>query len=277
MAPVRVAVLGSCLSRDLFNSQFNPHYKDLFECVALSNQVSLISLMSEPVDIPSDLLAGLDEYGKREVGKEISRSFLQELIAQRPDYLLIDLFADVHFGCFSVDGRFLTRNRWKIMKSRFYAQSDTVDLLPDTEDYLRVWRDALDRLLAFLAAEVPDTRLVLHRARNVTDYVAADGSRRSFGKDREFLAMNAWWDRLDDEVTARGVARSIDVFTAALTSFEAHPWGSFAVHYTLDYHPAALSKLTQMVLSDARGGTGNAPEPRGRLGFRGAVKRPAEV
>lgn len=255
---VRVAVLGSCVTRDLFNSRFNPHYKDLFECVALSNQVSLVSLMSPPVDVPADAMAELDDYGRREVTAEVSRSFLTDVVAARPDYLLLDLFADVHFGCFSVAGSHLTRNRWKIMKSRFYAEADKADLVPDDdrETYLAVWRRSLDALLELLARELPDTRLVLHRARNVLRTRNEDGEVRPHGPQARLAEMNAWWDRLDAEVAARGVTRTLDLFSPDMTSADSHPWGPFAVHYTLDYHPAALSKLTQIVLSDARRAAG---------------------
>jgi hypothetical protein len=276
-APVRVAVLGSCVSRDLFNSRFNPYYKDLFECVALSNQVSMISLMSGAVDLPAELMADLDEYSRREVTREVTRSFLDELVTQRPDYLLVDLFADVHFGCFQVDGRYLTKNRWKIMNTRFYAEADKVDLLPDSdpEAYLRVWREAVDQLFAFLAAELPDTQIVLHRARNVTKSVAEDGTVRPLGRHAQLVAMNTWWQRLDDELAARGVERVLDLFHDGMTSADGHPWGPFAVHYTLDYHPAALSKLTRIVLDDLRtpAAEGQAVPGRPRRGwkpFRGA-------
>ncbi|SFO20396.1 hypothetical protein SAMN05660359_02013 [Geodermatophilus obscurus] len=275
--PVRVAVLGSCVSRDLFNSRFNPNYKDLFECVALSNQVSLISLMSGRVDVPPARMGNLDPYGQREVTKEVTRSFLDELLIQRPGYLLIDLFADVHFGCFSVNGSYLTRNRWKIMRTPFFSESDTVDLVPgaDRAGYLVMWRDALDRLLAFLGRELPETRLVLHRARNVTRSVAEDGSERSLGREAELRDMNDWWETLDAELSSRGVDRVINVFTDDLTSTDSHPWGPFAVHYTLDYHPAALTRLTQIVLADVRSaadGTALARSVPSRLFVHGRAR-----
>lgn len=253
-SPVSVAVLGSCVSRDLFNSKFNPHYKDLFDCVALSNQVSLVSLMSEAIDIPNEMMAELDAYSRGEVAKEASRSFLADLVSLRPEYLIIDLFADVHFGVFQVDDRYLTRNRWKIMKARFYADAQKVDLIPerDPDAYLEVWRESVDRLFHFLADKLPDTRVILHRARNVTHSSGPDGAVRSLGREPQIRAMNEWWDRLDAELTERGVIRQLDLYRDDLTSFDAHPWGPFAVHYTLDYHAAALSKLTQIVLSDAR-------------------------
>lgn len=47
MKQVGVAILGSCISRDNFNSLFNPQYKSYFECILFQHQTSMISLMSE--------------------------------------------------------------------------------------------------------------------------------------------------------------------------------------------------------------------------------------
>jgi hypothetical protein len=259
--PVRIAVLGSCVTRDLFNRTFNPHYKDLFDCVALANQTSLISLMSAAVDVAPEDVTALDELGRRDVLREASRAFLGEIVAARPEYLIIDLFADVHFGCFEVDGKYLTRNRWKTLKTRFYQQASTTDLLPldDRGTYLEVWRRSVDAFLDFMRTHLPETRLVLHRSRNATRVRSADGEVSDLGGGAHLRAMNEWWDVLDDELVRRGIDRVIDVFTPDVMTFQAHPWGAFPVHYTLDYHAGALSRLTQIVLADSRRGEPRPP------------------
>lgn len=260
--PTRVAVLGSCVSRDAFNSRFSPTYKDLYDCVALSNQVSFLSLMDRPVDLTAEQIGDLDAYSQREVLKETSRGFLHELVEQRPEYVIIDLFADVHFGCVVWDERYLTRNRWKIMKSAVYQQAvkagQVRDVTPtaDPKTYRRLWLAAVDDFFAFLDRELPQTKVILHRARNVTRARSADGTVRNHGNRADLTRMNDWWDQLDDELQRRHVDRVIDVFTEELTSHDGHPWGAFAVHYTDDYHAAFLSNLGQIVVSDLRAAAG---------------------
>jgi hypothetical protein len=272
--PVRIAVLGSCVTRDLFNRTFNPHYRDLFDCVVLGNQMSLISLMSAAVDVAPEDVAVLDDLGRREVLAEASRAFLGELVRARPEYLIIDLFADVHFGCFEVDGKYLTRNRWKILKTGFYQQAATTDLLPlaDRGAYLEVWRRSVDAFLEFMRTHLPETRLVVHRSRNATRFATPEGAVRDLGGGADLRAMNEWWDVLDDELVRRGIDRVIDVFTPDLISFQAHPWGPFPVHYTLDYHARALSRLTQIVLADSRGGDSRPPALPGDRPARAGIR-----
>ncbi|MGP5698730.1 DUF6270 domain-containing protein [Glutamicibacter arilaitensis] len=111
---IKVAVIGSCVTRDIFNRTFNPGYKDLFECVALANQVSIVSLMSPPVPVDPEDLDGLEPRVHGEIVKEFSRHFLTELLETEPDYLLMDFRPDIVFGFVDLDtGGTLTRGFMK--------------------------------------------------------------------------------------------------------------------------------------------------------------------
>ncbi len=57
-----VAVMGSCVTRDNFNSTFNPGYKKWFQVVLSANQTSLISLMSPPIDAEWQPLRKMSDY-----------------------------------------------------------------------------------------------------------------------------------------------------------------------------------------------------------------------
>ncbi|MGN6301358.1 MAG: DUF6270 domain-containing protein [Angustibacter sp.] len=282
----RVAVLGSCVSRDVFATRFLPDYKDLYRCVALSNQVSFISLMDDAVDLGAQQLGDLSDYERREVLAETSRAFLAQLVEQRPHYVVVDLFADVHFGCVRWNDRWLTRNRWKLLKAKVYQDAvqagEVTELTPtgDEQEYLRVWSQAVERFFAWLHAELPETKVVLHRARNVTRTLTADGEVRDLGNRAQLEAMNRWWDRLDDELQRGYVDHVIDVFHDDLASPHDHPWGPFAVHYPTTYHTTFLSKLSAIVVGDLRRRVAGlppapvppppAPAPTPSAGRRGA-------
>jgi hypothetical protein len=268
-AVTEVAVVGSCVSRDVFNSRFNPNYKDLFDCTVLGNQLSLISLMDAPFTLDEADIAELNEYDSRDARREAQKSLLGELVEAQPAYLILDFFSDAHFGCFSVDGHMFTRNRWKIMKASLYTKHETADLVPtlDPDAYFQLWTEAADRFLAFVHEKLPSTRVLLHSARNVTVRVDPDGSETPHGPTGELLDMNEWWNRLDQYVIKNHSPRVLDLFTPELRTFQEHPWGPFAVHYTLDYHARFLSKLTKIVVSDARSGTSLGPGRKSRRLF----------
>lgn len=250
--PIKVAVLGSCVTRDNFNRTFNPGYRDLFDCVALANQVSIVSLMSEPVPVDPDELDGLSPRVHGELIQEFSRSFLKELIARKPDYLLIDFRPDLIFGFSELDrGEIVTHNTWSTTKTRFYAGREVgwyrADRTPS--EFLSRWKQAVDAFFDWANVNIPETEIVIHKARNVATWTTKDGQTKDFSPWS--LRMNRHWNTMDDYLTSRDGVRSIDVLIPGQQSFEAHPWGPSALHYTFDYHQRFLSRLARMALNDA--------------------------
>jgi hypothetical protein len=248
------------VTRDVFNRRFSPNYRDLFECVLLANQSSLISLMSPPVDATTADLSGINEPAQRDVRADLTRSFLAEVVRLQPEYLIVDFFADVHFGCAVLDGGIVTRNTWKILKTPFYRDTWKEDLPPRGRPYFERWDDAAARFVAHVRTHSPGTRIVLHAARNATSFRTAEDEVVPFGKAERFERMNARWDRLNGSFKDLADA-TIDVFTDDTISFAEHPWGKFPVHYEFDYHAAFLSKLSAIALEDAREA---APQARAR-------------
>ncbi len=271
--PVRVAVFGSCVTRDVFNRRFSPNYRDLFDCVLLSNQSSVISLMSPPVDATAADLTGIDDAAQREVRADLTRSFLDELVRLQPEYLIVDFFADVHFGCAVLDGGIVTRNRWKIVKTPFYQTTWQEDLPPRGRVYMDRWSDAASRFVATVRDQSPGTRIVLHAARNATSYRTAEDEVVPLPAAEKLEKMNLRWDRLNQRFAPLADA-TIDVFTEDTISFAAHPWGKFPVHYEFDYHAAFLSKLTAVALDDARVAADQASQrTHASLFSRGRLRR----
>lgn len=249
--PIEVAIFGSCVTRDVFNRKFVPGYSDVFTSVAYAGQTSLLSLMDEVV-VPPDL-SDLSDGTRGEVQKEFSRQFLDDIRSRQPEYLILDFFADVHFGCVEWNGKLVSRNRWKFLTSEAYKQSPSVrEHLPFTDEYLQSWTKALDRFLDFVAQESPLTKIVLHRARNVSENVHDDGTVHAYRSVETARKMNRWWDLLDNAAEDRGVVRVIDVFDESTRTFESHPWGSFYVHYEFAYGQRVFAALSRIALTDAR-------------------------
>src|ERR671920_227614 len=146
---IKIAVMGSCITRDNFNSRFNTDYKQAYEAVLMQNQSSLISLMSKPLQVPADQISVGSEYDRWNVRTDLSKEFLDQVAELAPDYLILDFFGDVHFGVLDLgDGRYITNNRWKLWPTPFYKQLQESEpprwlrLDEDTEEYLALWRDA---------------------------------------------------------------------------------------------------------------------------------------
>jgi hypothetical protein len=260
-APAVVAVAGSCPTRDNFNSRFNPHYKRWFTCDLATNQTSMITQMSPPVDVAWNPLGEMNEYDRWNITSDLSREFLGLVAELRPAYLLVDFFADIHFGVVRLpDGRFVTNNRWKIQTTDWYQeQTEAGALTPltiqqDTEEYLALWREAMDRFAAHVAEHCPDTTVVVHRGWN-TNLVRVPKKPEPVRMriHRPMLPFDAkrgneLWATLDDYCIDTFGWEAIDLRRERFTSYADHPWGPFWVHYEPEYYHRFLAELLKIDL-----------------------------
>lgn len=260
--PPTLAVLGSCITRDSFNSIFNPDHKTWFQVVAQANQMSLISLMAEPLEVTWEPADKLSDYDVWNVNEEFSKGFLTSLAETQPDYLVVDLFGDNHFGVVQTPtGTFVTDNRWKIHKTDWYRTLEEAGQLrhlsvhTDRDEYLTLWRDAVRRLREYLDAHSPRTVVVVNRGRN-TDSLWIKGRPRPVrlngrgGRSLDVPRANAVWAELDDEQTTLLRARQVDLTQFDFGTFDKHPWGPSWVHYQREYYPLFLGQLHRVHLEE---------------------------
>jgi hypothetical protein len=263
-----VAVLGSCATRDNFNSKFNENYKDFYDCILTQNQTSIISLMSEEMNINEEDLGTMDEYKKWNVKTDFNKEFLQLLNEKVPDYLIIDFFADIHFGCIKFEGdRYITNNRWMVWQTEYYKKlKDTGDILSlniqdNTAEYIELWKSSLDKLAKFLNEVIPDCKVIIHKSRNVRKILANDCeeykdlSTSGKVKKENVEKLNSLWDQLDSYAINTYKWDYIELPESI--TFENHPWGPFYVHYTMDYYHQFLSQLHAIVIEDIVNGMEN--------------------
>ncbi len=260
-APQSVAVLGSCVTRDNFNSIFNPGYKKFFDVRLSANQSSVIALMSPPIITDFTPLREMSDYDQWNIGSDLSRDFLPQLAELQPDLLILDFFGDVHFGVARLpDGRYLTNNRWKTQHTDFYAtHRDAGDLTiikhaDDADAYFALWTEAMDRLADYLHRTCPETTVIVHRGYNTGEVLVPDRPRPiplrrlKKGAKLDVAGSNAFWDRLDDYAIETYGWPSIDLRDLRAPSFLEHPWGAFYVHYTTDYYHRFLAELHKIAL-----------------------------
>lgn len=259
-APRSVAVLGSCITRDNFNSRFNPDYKQWFSVASTTNQSSMIALMSPPYDdVGWQPLEPMERYGIWNVSSDLSREILRLLPEEQPDLVVLDFFGDVHFGVLRTsDGRYLTNNRWKLHKTDLYprleADPGTTVLRwqDDPDGYFALWTEAMDRFAAHLAEHCPRTRVVLHCGFDAVATVRKGASRATpFGKPGRRAAARRrtrFWRRLHTYARDTYGWDEIDLGPEHYATFADHPWGAMEVHYTLDYYRRFLAELHHVVL-----------------------------
>lgn len=258
-----VAVAGSCVTRDNFNSTFNSDYKRWFEVVLSANQTSMIAMMSPPIDAVWRPLREMSDYDRWNIEDDLGRRFLTDVVAHQPRFLILDWFADVHFGVARLpDGRYFTDNRWKIQTTDYYRdRRDAGELTPlhhrtDADGYFALWAEALERFAAHVRSACPDTHVVVHRGWN-TDRVRVPGRARTMALRKhvnvaplDVRRTNDFWARLDDHAVSAYGWDAIDLRDLRAPTYAEHPWGPFYVHYTPDYYHRFLAELIKLSWRD---------------------------
>lgn len=243
----RVAIVGSCCTRDAFNSLFVPDYKEHFQVVYEAFQPSFLAIMEPPVAhnpasfrLPSDDYQAWSHHAV--LPFELAKPHLLGLVDAQPDIIVFDFYSDIHWGIREVEG--------SVMSGRsIYTENGVFDgfdvsprtLTADTAPllFLRRFRTIARRFGEFARRWLPNTTLVVHQARYATKEEQADGTTR-YTRGTKLLRLysrNLLWAQADQIFMAETGAIAI-THKSRLTSASNYPLGGATgpVHYTLDAH-----------------------------------------
>lgn len=251
-----VAVLGSCVSRDNFNSQFNENYKLFFKIVADQHQTSFISITSKPVPFEEDeSTLNMDKNNKALLVSECDKSYLEILKQQRPDYLFIDNYSDVYNGVMEVaDGVFITDSP-KFQKHKLFTKGLKrlrMDTNPD--EYFSLWRRRIKIFFDFMKENLPDCKIVLIKAR-FSDELQNGESLNVVRKSMKFRTidvdlLNSYWDVFDLHIQSKYDIKTIDLTDKKYLLSTDHPWGRYYCHYTKDFNQDIFNKFQAITIGD---------------------------
>jgi hypothetical protein len=256
-----VAVAGSCLTRDNFNSRFNPAHHEQYDVRVSSNQSSMIALMSPPIHTAFEPLRPMNDYDLWNIRADLTREFLPRLAEAQPDLLLLDFQGDVRFGVARLpDGRYLTDHSWKTQHTDFYVRlAESGSLTPlkpedDPDAYFSLWTEAMGRFAAYVAESSPRTQVIVHRGHHAKGMVVPGRARpvplhrdERF-RDVDLASADAWWARLDEYAVTTFGWDQIDLRDLEAPTYRGHPWGAYFGHYTPDYYHRFLAELTKISL-----------------------------
>ncbi|MBU8752341.1 DUF6270 domain-containing protein [Priestia megaterium] len=250
---VKVAILGSCVTRDNFNSKFNANYKEVYECVLLQNQSALVSIMGKEIPFPSEQIDQLNDWDTWNVKTDFEKTFLKDLQQEQPDFLIIDLFGDVFFGCIAIGDSFVTNNYWKLGKTSYFKNLEkpkAFTLQKNFEGYMDIWRKSVDKLFLFLKTNLPHCKVIINQARFTDRYYDKEHNIQTIASPLDVEKGNNYWDQLDQYILDHFDVATINLTDRQFLSVENHPWGPFHVHFEMDYYQEFLQKLHEIVLGE---------------------------
>lgn len=257
---IKVAVLGSCVSRDSFNSKFISDYKNYFECVLHQNQMSMISLNSNPIPYEDKWIDNLSPFDANHFKTELNKSFFSKMQQHQPDYLIVDFYGDLFYGVGKIGDSYITNKKWLFQKTtqfkKFEVEEEFQIFFNESERYLQLWRNGIKALFNFLNNNVPHCKVVINKARFIDEYIDREsGEIRTISKSGKHKYINVpvynkWWAALDNYVIKNYDVRVIDYENKIYKSIEEHPWGMFYCHYNMEFYQDFSRKFLGIIVND---------------------------
>jgi hypothetical protein len=250
----RVAIIGSCITRDLWPNLGEAPQDLLYLC-----RTSLPSLMAPAaagVTVAESPPAGLRPGQHAALTTDLRKRALDLLIAHRPTHIIFD-FIDERFDLIRTP-RTLVTHSWELETSGYIRQAafEGARIVPRLSSACDlIWRDALGELAAVIeATPLRDARKILHASQWATTYVDTDGAVRSFGDEVEVLpgrpapiaAHNALLDRYQDAFRHALDPAVVRATPEATRADAGHRWGLSPFHYGSDYYAQILGQLAEL-------------------------------
>ena len=251
----RIAIIGSCITRDIWRECDIP-----LDGVLYASRTSLPSLVSKPVRgpiMPADPPEGLGRHSLRMVAADLEKTALADIAAFEPTHLVFD-FIDERFDLLDQGGAIVTHS-WEL---------DRLDLiggpgLPSPRVIPRLsneaeglWSAAVVKIAAWLETPLlAKTAVILHHAQWAKSYLDAAGGVILFNDDMHIWeghpaslsAHNAllrhYRDLFMQAIPRARVVQASDRYQMAN---EGHIWGLSPFHYVPGYYPDVWHQLSGM-------------------------------
>ncbi|KYG37107.1 DUF6270 domain-containing protein [Bacillus gaemokensis] len=252
---IKVAVLGTCFSRNAFNSSpyFNPNYKKIYNCVYTQFHSSIISLVSNPVPLTVEELTGVRENDKNFVAVDFDKSFFDKLKESQADYLILDLYSDASKAILRFnDDRYVSCS-YILEDSSYINQVENVKIIDHSnqERYFDIWKDAVEKFIKKLTEILPEERIILNKGRFTSTYFDENREIKSFSDPQLIHRNNYFWDKLDNYFMylMPGV-KFIDLTDTSYIGDATYPFGTSFSHYESGYYKEFLNRLNNLVIPE---------------------------
>lgn len=250
----RIDIIGSCVSRDVFNSRFNDVYKEHVEIGETVYQAALPSIVDRSAIPDINDTDNPKTIFKKTLDEEFSGNSIDRIIASRPDFIVMDFFADVHFGVTRKMGRYVTRNHMAFQTlddaDVFYDDHESTSperIRFDNDEYKTTAVKSLCGLRDQLRSELPKVEFVVNSARFSSTYMNSDEEIVQFDNRDRIQWKNGNWAALDEVAIDSLNAQQISHGEESLIATPSHPWGLHPVHYIQPYYDSLWRSIRTII------------------------------
>lgn len=259
----RVAIVGSCISRDLWPFLGRAPSELLY--VARTSLPSLFARPPGPIETAAVPPPPLKRHPHNALVADLTKTALAALVLHRPTHIIFD-FIDERFDLLSA-GPGLVNYSWELAVSGYLDQASLkegqrIPRLSQGCDLL--WRQGLADLSAFLAlTPLREARIILHRSQWADRYRTSGGRTAHLDDTLEIMPgqmarrsdHNALLARYEADFLARFPGAELIAAPAkTLIADEGHQWGLSPFHYVPAYYEAVCEQLAPLLAGS------NAPQ-----------------
>ncbi|WP_139691851.1 DUF6270 domain-containing protein [Sporolactobacillus terrae] len=272
MGRIKVAVIGSCASRDNFNHHFVPNYKEFFQCVVSQNQMSMISLMADPLPFDADHVTGdVSDYAKQHFISELEKSVFYNLLINDPDYVILDFYADVFYGARKINQSFITNKVWQFKKINIYQHFEIGEAISFPKNkpsllkawtykkkeqrFMTLWKDSVDQFVSFMREYLPNCKIVINQSRFTNAYFDEEKGEIARITDKlnhpyDLERLNRIWSEMDAYVIEKYKVKSIDFGDKKYLADPNNQWGLFYLHFEKIHYLDFRDRFLKIVFDD---------------------------
>lgn len=249
---IKVAVSGSCFSRQMFNSRdfFNPDYKSFYECGLTAYHFSFCSMFSDKIkydsaDLVGEFQSDLNAHGASHFNKDI----IKRLREYAPDYLVIDNYVNISAALIKTgDNQYIDENYYLVDTPAFKKLHVKKRIAAQSEEHFRLFEQAVDKLKTVLPDIIDEDHIVLvrtHPAINKLD----EGKITEWESSQIIKYRRAIWKRYDSRfLQAFPRAKVIDMRDESYVSERSQYFKFAPSHFGSKYYRDMLAKFNEIVL-----------------------------
>jgi hypothetical protein len=239
----KLAIVGSCVSRDLLTHQ--PHAEQLFQLGHYVSRATMISMASGP---SAELVALLGAestktFDDRRFHHDVQKNYFELLRRSAPDVVVIDLIDERHASFCLDDGPAIayTALSKQFLHKHGWLRRGTV-VTPLTDAWVERQAAATAAVAARLRATLPHARFLIHEAPYATHQRAPDGVR-PFDDQPKIARWNDYLEQAYAELRSALGAERLAVDRERVRGGGEHLWDLTPFHYDRSYYVDLAGQL----------------------------------
>lgn len=243
------STMGSCASRNIFNSDINENYKSFFTVDHSIERVNMISLMSNPIEYDESLINCEKEYSNICVIEDLSKRYLDSIKEGKFDYIIYDTYFDVDFNIIEIDENTFITDSYSLKETDLYDSfkgKRRISIYKNFDEYFKLYKESCELFFDFFYSNCENTIFILNTARSLYRYL----DEGSILENENFKRVSKRDKRYRD-ILDKYIAENYDVeilpFRKDTLLNKDHIFGFTPTHYEEKYYQEKNLELNNII------------------------------